>query len=389
MMKPSEITLLIAPNAFKHSLDASQVAQAIAEGLTESGLNGKWTCFPIGDGGDGTIDLILDHLKGERLSKIVKGPLGKPVEASYGLIDGGKVALIEMADAAGIKLLQEHERDPMRASSFGAGELLAHALDRGVERLVIGMGGSATVDGGCGILAALGARFFDDKGNLLEPCPKALKKLAKIDLGQLHKRLKEVKVTILCDVENKLLGPQGAAAVFGPQKGTGNEEVKALEGFLSHLSTQLKQVTGRDMADVVSGGVAGGAAGGLYAALGAQLVGGIDHFMASTGFEQVLAKADVLITGEGSLDSQTLGGKGPFGVAMKAKERNIPVIAVAGRVPLVDDKAMRQAFDVLLPIGNEPMVLEEALAHTRENLVRTGTTIGNFLKINGFPISKG
>jgi len=380
-MKKKNLSILIAPNAFKHSLAAGEVAQAIGAGLKAGDKEMVLTYFPIGDGGDGTIDLIIEHLGCERKSRIVTGPLGKPVEASYGLLRDQKTAFIEMADATGIKLLKPHELNPLKATSFGTGELLIDALDEGVEQIIIGMGGSATVDGGCGILAALGARFYDEKGNLLKANPEHLRHTTTVNLEQLDKRLEKVAIVVLCDVDNKLLGIDGAAAVFGPQKGANTADIQQLEGFLSTLSKQLQQLTGRDMAAVVSGGVAGGAAGGLYAALNAVLKSGIDHFMELTGFEQALAASDLLITGEGSLDSQTLGGKGPYGVAIKAKEKGIPVIAVAGKVPLCIDKAMYKAFDVLLPIGNEPIPLEEAFKVTRKNLVRTGTLIANFLGI--------
>lgn len=374
-------SILLAPNAFKHSLDALAVAKAIGEGLQLGGYRGELVYFPIGDGGDGTIDLLLHQLGAERLSKTVTGPLGEPVKASYGLIRQKKIALIEMADASGVKLLKDEERDPMKATSYGTGELMAEALDQGVEEIVIGMGGSATVDGGCGILAAFGARFYDEQGNVLEAYPASLQSLAKVDLNGLDKRLQNVKITILCDVANKLLGDRGAAAVFGPQKGANEQQVKVLDIFLGQLSVQLKQATGRDMATVDSGGVAGGAAGGLYAALDAQLVSGITHFMELTGFEEALMTTDLLITGEGSLDSQTLGGKGPFGVALKAKEKGKPVIAVAGKVPLVYDVDMHNAFDVVLPIGHEPMQLADAIKVAKQNLIRTGTVIAGFLTI--------
>lgn len=377
--------ILIAPNAFKHSLSATQVAEAIGEGLKSSGIKSKLIYFPIGDGGDGTIELILHHLKGEQLSKMVTGPLGKPVKASYGMIRNRALALIEMAEASGIKLLNEQERNPMKATSYGTGELIKDALDKGAKQLVIGMGGSATVDGGCGILAALGARFYDDKGKELEAYPAELQSIAKVDLGRLDVRLKTVEIIILCDVGNRLLGPQGAAAVFGPQKGASVAEIPKLDKFLKRLAAQLKQLTGREMASIDSGGVAGGAAGGLYAALNARLVNGINHFMELTGFEQVLAKATVLITGEGSLDSQTLGGKAPYGVGIRAKKKGIPVIAVAGKVPLMEDAEMHEVFDVVLSIGNEPMDLEEALKSTPENLVRTGAMIGRFLAMKAIP----
>jgi len=374
-------SILIAPNAFKHSLDAAEVAKAIGKGIQASRYEAKLQYFPIGDGGDGTIDLVINHLQAERIFKTVSGPLGKPVDVSYGLLRDERIAFIEMANASGIRLMQEKERNPMRASSYGTGELLADALNEGAKQIILGMGGSATVDGGCGILEALGARFYDQEGNLLEAIPEELRQLARIDLEQLDERLKKVDIIILCDVRNRLLGTTGAAAVFGPQKGASVADVQQLDDFLHQLSILFEQLTSRDMAAIDGGGVAGGAAGGLYAALNAQLKSGIDYFMELTGFEKVLLETDLLITGEGSLDSQTLEGKGPYGVAHMAKKKGIPVIAVAGKVPLKKDESMHKIFDVVLSIGNEPSKLEEAFQSARENLIRTGTVIGNFLAL--------
>ncbi|WP_028297828.1 glycerate kinase [Olivibacter sitiensis] len=381
---PTKISsILVAPNAFKHSLDALAAARAIGEGLELGGYRGELSYCPIGDGGDGTVALLLRQLGAEQVPKTVTGPLAEPVRASYGLVRQKKIALIEMSDASGIKLLKDEDRDPMKATSYGTGELILEALDQGVEEIIIGMGGSATVDGGCGILAALGARFYDKQGNLLDACPASLQLLAKVDLYGLDKRLQNVRIVVLCDVTNKLLGTSGAAAVFGPQKGASEEQIKTLDVFLGQLAMQIRQVTGRDMAAVDAGGVAGGAAGGLYAALDAQLKSGIAHFMELTGLEDALKKADMLITGEGSLDRQTLGGKGPYGLALKAKEMGKPVIAIAGKVPLDYDADMHDVFDVVLPICHEPMHLADALKVTRQNLIRTGVVIARFLSISG------
>lgn len=380
-MKSKTFSILIAPNAFKHSLNAGDVARLIGEGIAASKCNATLHYFPIGDGGDGTIDLIAKHFHAERIYKTVNGPLGTPVNACYGLLREKKLALIEMANASGISLLDRQALRPMQASSYGTGQLILEALNEGAQHIIIGMGGSATIDGGCGILAALGARFYDRAGKALQGIPEELIHLERIDLEGLDRRLKTTDITILCDVRNKLLGKEGAASVFGPQKGATASDIQKLEVFLQRISMHLKQLTGLDMTSIEGGGVAGGAAAGLYAALKANLKSGIDHFMELTDFDQILAESDLLITGEGSLDSQTLGGKGPYGVALKAKKRNIPVIAVAGKVPLSEETSMRAVFDIVLAIGNEPMVLEDALKACAANLIRTGTLIGNFLQL--------
>lgn len=371
--------ILVAPNAFKHSLDARAAATAIRDGFLQSRLNCRVTCFPIGDGGDGTCTLIHDKLNGELVSHTVTGPLGKPTEAAYSLVHGGETAVIEMADASGIRLLNAAERDPLNASSGGTGELIRHALDRGAKQIILGMGGSATVDGGCGILQALGTRFLDKDGRELVPSPHGLQQLHRIDLSGMDSRLQHCPITILCDVENRLLGAQGAAAVFGPQKGGSPSDVETLEDFLRRLSDLALHETGKDMTTVTSGGTAGGAAAGLYALANAQLVNGIDHFLQLTGFEKVLETADWLVTGEGSLDEQTLGGKGPFGVAYLARQRDIPVIGIAGRVPLKPSEELLDLFSVLLPISHEAMTLPHALDHTATNLQRTAHAAGNLI----------
>lgn len=371
--------ILVAPNAFKHSLEAEEVAEAIALGLEQSRLPCRVTRFPIGDGGDGTCKLIQAKVNGQSVEHTVHDPLGREIMASYSLIDDGDTAVIEMADASGIRLLKDHERDPMRTSSVGTGQLIGHALSQSVKRIIIGMGGSATVDGACGILHALGARFLSATGEVLSPYPKELAKLEDIDLSGLDDRLSTCQITILCDVSNKLLGSEGAAAVFGPQKGATAEQVKELDSFLTKLSRVVANKTGKDMQSIISGGAAGGAAAGMFALADAELVNGIDFFLTITGFHQLLEDVDLVITGEGSLDDQTLGGKGPFGVAMLAKQKGIPVVALAGKIPLQLGNQLQEVFDVVLPIGNEPASLQDAFNSTAGNLQRTATAVGNLI----------
>jgi glycerate kinase len=373
--------ILIAPNAFKNSLDGRAVALAIAEGLQRSGLSCTCECFPVGDGGDGTGELIIRRRAGEMVKVAVHDPLGRTIVASYGLIDAGKTAIIEMANASGLRLLSVSELNPLRALSFGTGEQMRAALDEGAERIVIGMGGSATVDGGVGILQALGCRFLDDSGRELPVLPEGLVRLAAVDVSGVDPRVFACEVVVLCDVDNLLLGEQGAAVVFGPQKGASADVVLQLDAGLARLAEVVLRQTGKDMTSVTYGGTAGGAAAGLFALLNARLVNGIDYFLQLTGFDAALGAADLVITGEGSIDEQTLQGKGPFGVAVKAKEKGLPVIAVAGKVPLVKDMELQKYFDVLLAIGNAPAELSAALGCSRENMVRMGWEIGNLLAV--------
>lgn len=373
--------ILISPNAFKHSLTADEAAKAIAVGLLQSNLDCTCECFAIGDGGDGTAELIIKKCRGQIQSTEVNDALGRKINATYGLIDDGKTAVIEMANASGLRLLKHEELNPLVATSYGTGEQIKAALNKGAEKIIIGMGGSATVDGGVGILKALGIQFLDAEEKALDNLPGSLQDLAKVDATNLDERVAQTEIIVLCDVDNLLLGPNGSAAVFGPQKGASAEGVHKLNSCLTKLAEVALHQTGNDMAAIKYGGTAGGAASGLFAFLNAKLVNGIDHFLELTGFEQSLKKCDLVITGEGCIDEQTLQGKGPFGVAAGAKKMNLPVIALAGKVPSENNEALQQYFDVLLAIGNQPCNMPDALAHTAENLSRTALQLGNLLAI--------
>ncbi|HWK99512.1 MAG TPA: glycerate kinase, partial [Parapedobacter sp.] len=311
--------VLIAPNAFKHAIDATAAARAIERGLLMSRLSCTCECFPIGDGGNGTCKLIIDRLRGESVQVQVADPLGRPITAAFGVVEG-QTAVIEMADASGLHLLAPEELNPLHAQSYGTGQLINAALDSGVRKIVVGMGGSATVDGGSGMLRALGVRFLDGEGKEIKDLPVGLETLHTIDLSGLDKRLQQVEVTVLCDVDNPLLGEAGAAYVFGPQKGASAEQVVQLDSLLSRFASVIRTTTGEDISARPSGGVAGGASAGLLGLLGATLVNGIDYFLNMTQFDDALSRSQLVITGEGSIDSQTLQGKGPYGVASRAKQ---------------------------------------------------------------------
>jgi glycerate kinase len=373
--------ILIAPNAFKNSLSATQVAEALHQGLQQSRLNCATECFPIADGGDGTGELILKKCNGKIIPAQANDPLRRVIDTTFGLIDNGKTAVIEMANASGLRMLKQNELAPMQTSSYGTGQLMKLALDNGVNKIILAMGGSATVDGGCGILSALGIRFIDEHGAELKANPENLSKMISIDASGLDKRIAVCEIVVICDVDNRLLGEKGAAAVFGPQKGTTPENVKQLDSFLAHFSDITQKQTGIDISLLKYGGAAGGATAGIAAWLGAKLVNGIEYFLELTSFAASLSKADVVITGEGSIDEQTLQGKGPFGVAAMAKKFNLPVIGVAGKVPLKNSEELSQYFDALLAVGNEPADLTTALQSTEENLIRLGIAIGNMLAI--------
>ncbi len=371
--------ILISPNAFKHSIDAAGAANAIAEGLRQSSLSCTMHCFPIGDGGDGTGTLLTNICGGERVSAPTIDPLGRVIKASFGLIDDGKTAVIEMAAASGLHLLRQHELSPLHASSFGTGIQIKQAFDHGVDTIVLCVGGSATVDGGCGILRALGFRFLDKTGKELTDLPVQLLQLHKIDSSAVDERAFRCAFMILCDVKNSLLGEQGAATVFGPQKGASAKQVEELEACLSQFNEVVKREKNVDMSAILHGGAAGGTAAGLHALLNAALVNGIDHFLDRTGFGAALAKAAMVITGEGSIDLQTMEGKAPYGVAVRARVLNIPVIAMAGNIAREHTGELEKYFDQLLCINPPGEPLAVSLAAVNQNLVNTAKLLGDRL----------
>ena len=369
--------ILISPNAFKNSIDATAAAKAIEVGLQQSSLACTTHCFPVGDGGDGTGHLLTTILNGIFINESVHDPLGRKIDAGYGLIDNGQTAVVEMAAASGLRLLHKDELDPLQASSFGTGELIKKALDKGVKKILLCVGGSATVDAGCGILEAAGIRFLDTNGDALRGMPESLIHLAAIDLSGLDKRISGIDLTILADVSNPLLGENGAAKIFGPQKGASDAAVLKLEASLRQFNQVVLVKTGIDMASLKYGGAAGGTAAGLAALLNAKLTNGIDQFLALTHFDEELQKANLVITGEGSIDLQTLEGKAPYGVALRAKGMNIPVIGFAGKLPEKTSPELNNYFTRLININGEETDMATAMLAVKDNLFRSAWELGN------------
>jgi glycerate kinase len=367
--------ILIAPNAFKNALPAGEAATAIQRGISRSGLNATTECFPVGDGGDGTGDLLMGRLHGRRVPANARDPLGRVITTYFGLI-APSTAVIEMANASGLRLLDAASRRPLHSSSAGTGDLIRAVLDQGAREIIIGMGGSATVDGGAGILVALGARFLNRDGQPITDLPAQLPDLGFIDLSGLDRRLAASSLIVLCDVTNPLTGPEGAAAVFGPQKGAGPGDVRRLESGLLRLSQVIFRQTGIDLAGMSRAGTAGGAAAGLYGLLNAQLVSGIEFFLTMAKFDEALKHATYVVTGEGGIDEQTLQGKAPFGVAAHAKALGLPVIALTGRMP-ADPAPLQPYFDEIISINPPGVPLPEALASTAANLERTAMEWAN------------
>ena len=373
--------IVIAPNAIKGNLTSGDAAQCIAEGLKKSKLSCTIKKIPIADGGDGTAHLLSKKLSAKVITTFVHDPLGKRIRSSFGWVNKTKTAIIELADASGIRLLSANELNPLKANTRGMGELIKIALDKGAEKIIIGLGGSATVDGASGLLNELGVIFLDKSGRKINELPKGLLALNRIDTSAMDSRLKDCEIILLCDVTNKLLGTNGAAAVFGPQKGADIKAVQLLEECLYQFNKIIKKDLKIDMDSLKHGGTAGGVAAGMAAFMNAKLVSGISYFLNAVNFENELINTDLLITAEGKLDTQTLEGKGPFGVAEKALQHKIPVIILAGQVPRETSKQLHQYFNVILPIGNAPSSLEDAIKNTAADLERTAFELGNLLAL--------
>ena len=324
--------ILIAPQEFKGSLTAVEAAECFADTARAVHPDAELDFAPIADGGPGTVQAIVRAARGRTSIARVSGPLGAPVDARWGRIDDGRSAVIEMAAAAGLTLLTPDRLDPRRASTHGVGELIAHALDARVERILIGVGGSATNDGGAGAAAALGAALFDDAGRPLAPGGGALAQLARIDISALDRRIAATTIEVLCDVQNPLIGPEGASAVYGPQKGADAAAVAELDRALANYAGIVERDLGIRIAELPGGGAAGGLAAGLAAFCGARLVSGFDAVAEAIGLADRVARADLILTGEGRLDTQSAWGKSVAGVALLAQAAGKPCAAVCGLI---------------------------------------------------------
>lgn len=368
--------IVIAPDSFKESLSAAGVASALARGLRQALPAAEIRECPLGDGGEGTLDAVLAATGGEVREARVTGPLGEPVTARWGWLAEQRTAFVEMASASGLELVPRARRDVRVATSHGTGELLRAALDAGAERLVLAIGGSATNDGGAGVLQALGVRLLDGQGQALAPGGAALASLASLDLTDLHPRLAAVEVVIAADVDNPLCGPQGASQIFGPQKGASPEQVRELDAALAHFATVTAATLGRDVSEQPGAGAAGGVGFAALAFLQATFRPGIEVVAELVGLEEALQGADLAVTGEGRLDGQTLRGKTPAGVLRLAQRHGVPVVAVAGSLGEGYDALYQQGLAAAFSLVPGPLSLEEALAQAEGLLERTARDIG-------------
>lgn len=376
--------IVIAPDSFKESLTAKEVCSAVQTGFQKALPHATFTHLPIGDGGEGTVQSVVDATDGEMISLTVRGPLGEDVKAFYGLTGDGKTAVIEMAAASGLHLVSRDKRNPLVTTSYGTGELILNALDHGVERIVLGLGGSATNDGGAGMAQALGVKLFDRNGNGLSPGGQALGELASIDASELDHRLATVTIEAACDVTNPLTGRSGASAVFGPQKGATEAVVNVLDHCLAHYANVIERDLGRSVNHVPGAGAAGGLGAGIVAFLDGQLRSGIDLVLDVIKFEDHMIGADLVITGEGRIDSQTIHGKAPVGVAKRAKavHNHVPVIAIAGSIGEGYEAVFNHGIDAAFSVVNGVVTLEAALENGAVNVAKTAENIARLLKVH-------
>ena len=375
--------IIIAPDSFKGNLTSLEVASCIEKGIKRVLPKVKCIKVPMADGGEGTVQSMVDAAKGKIIKKRVKGPTGKLVTASYGWLVNKNMAVIEMAEASGLPYVEGAKKNPLKTTTYGTGQLILDAIDRGAKQIIIGIGGSATNDGGAGMAQALGIKFLNSNGREIKELGSGgmLSKIASIDMMSIDARIKKTKIIVACDVKNPLYGKKGASYVFGPQKGATPKMVEVLDANLKHLSTVIKRDLKKDVGRMPGAGAAGGLGAGLVAFTGAKLQSGIDIVLKATELGKFIKGADLVITGEGRVDFQTAFGKTPAGVAKEAKKHKVPVIAIGGA--LTDDakKVFAHGIDGIASAAAKNMTLEEAIQNSRTHLADAAERVIRMLLI--------
>lgn len=375
------MNILIAPDSFKDCMSAREVALALRRGILKILPDANLIVLPMADGGEGTVESVIDATGGQRVEIPVKDPLMREISSFYGITGDGSTAVIEMAAASGLELLEPEERDPWITSTYGTGQLIADAMDRGCRKIMLGIGGSATNDCGAGMAEALGVKFSGKFGKLSARGGGALGEVASVHMEGLDGRIAETSFEVACDVSNPLTGPQGASVVYGPQKGADKAMVKKLDQNLAHFAGVIEKQLGKEFSRVPGSGAAGGLGAGMMAFLDAKLMKGIEMIAEVCGLEEKIRQADLVITGEGKMDAQTRFGKTPYGVAQLAKKYGIDVIGVAGTLEEDAGLLHQDGFDALLSIQEKPGDLEAALANAESLLERTGERIARLLSL--------
>lgn len=374
--------ILIAPDSFKGSLSAKEAADSIEKGIKKADKEIQTVKVPMADGGEGTVESLVDVTGGKIHKVYVYDPLMREIESFYGILGDGETAVIEMAAASGLTLLPRDERNPLLANTYGTGQLILAALNMGCKKMIIGLGGSATNDGGAGMAAALGVRFFDFRGEIIMPNGENLKHICDIDIRGLDSRIKDVSIEVACDVENPLIGPNGASYIFGPQKGADIQMVEELDKGLQNYGLVLEKLFNRSLVGLPGAGAAGGLGAGLVGFLDAKLIKGIDIVMGITKLEEKMNGVDLVITGEGMMDYQTAFGKTPYGVAKLANKYKIPVIALTGAIGAGAEILYEKGFNSIFSIIDKPMTLEEAIHNSKILLENAAERIIRAVKIN-------
>ncbi|MBS4206519.1 glycerate kinase [Bacillus sp. FJAT-50079] len=372
--------IVVAPDSFKGSLPSAKVGEIIKKALIQEIPDVDVEVIPMADGGEGTIDSFLSTLNGEKKKIVVSGPTGKKIETYFGVLDKEQIAVIEIASIAGFSMVPENERDPFVLTTYGLGECIKQALEQGYKKLIIGLGGSATNDGGLGMLQALGVSFYDKDHKPLPPITSSLSKVQYVDYTSIHPQISDVEICIASDVNNPLCGENGASAIFGPQKGATTEQIKVLDHSLEMYANRIEKHLGKAYKDLPGSGAAGGIGFALLT-LGAKIIPGAALLTEMIDFKRKLDGVDWLITGEGKTDEQTLSGKLPLELASQAKEEGIPTILLSGAVD-IELEALYQYFQSIHSISNGPLTLQESLEQVERLLHHKTRNIARLIKVN-------
>jgi len=367
-----KMRIVVAPDSYKGSVSAVGTANAMEKGIKAVFPDAEVIKVPIADGGEGTVEALVTATAGQVIHQDVVGPLGDTIQSYWGILGDGKTAVIEMASASGLPLVPNDKKDPRITTTYGTGQLIQAALAKGLKKIIIGIGGSATNDGGCGMAQALGGKFLDADGQELPYGGAALAKLDRVDLSGLDVRLKDAVIIVACDVDNPLCGAKGATAVYGPQKGATPEMVQELDAALKHFASKVSKVTGKEIAECPGAGAAGGLGAGLLFFTNATLRPGVEIVLETTGFDSLVQSAQLVITGEGRTDFQTAFGKAPVGVARLAEKYNVPTLCLSGGLGQGYEDVLQHGIDGVMSTAPGPMTLEECMERGAE-LIELGT----------------
>lgn len=367
---------LLIPDSFKGTMSSMEICSLLEEKIQEYYPAAEIHSIPVADGGEGSVDCFLQALGGEKVIVTTNNPFFEPIDSYYGLIDNGRTAVIEMAASAGLPLIEDR-KDPLKASTFGVGELILHAARKGVSKIIMGLGGSCTNDGGCGAACAVGIRFLDEAGNSFIPTGGTLHRIQQLDFSQIEPMIKGIEFVTMCDIDNPMYGPTGAAAIFGPQKGATPEEIELLDAGVRHLSQIIKQTMGLDLAFVPGTGAAGAMGAGMAAFFHSRLQMGIQTILDTVQFEELAAGADMIFTGEGKLDSQSLRGKVVIGIARRAKALGVPVTALVGDIGDDMEAAYDEGVSAIFSINRVAVDFPVARLRSRQDL---SLTIDNLMR---------